>query len=133
MSQAMPARCDSPRLHRPSERCQLRERMAPTINTLAGDPRQTEQKFGGPTGGKKRRQKSYGDQITLMIPIRLLYLRQVDRDKFGGLRVQVKAGKIPGNSLRAQNQRYCGRRMLISSVDLIDQVLPYYAQKNPPS
>jgi DNA-directed RNA polymerase subunit N len=70
----------------------------------------------------------------MMIPIRCFTCGKMIGDKFGDFESRVKAGEDPGKVLDdLKIKRYCCRRMLVSSVDLIDQVLPYYAQKNPPS
>ena len=43
---------------------------------------------------------------------------------------RVKSGEDPGKVLDDLGlKRYCCRRMLISSVDVIDQVLPFYSRK----
>jgi DNA-directed RNA polymerase subunit N len=42
----------------------------------------------------------------------------------------VKSGEDPGKVLDELGlKRYCCRRMLISSVDVIDQVLPFFSRK----
>ncbi|MDG6966689.1 MAG: DNA-directed RNA polymerase subunit N [Nitrososphaerota archaeon] len=70
----------------------------------------------------------------MMIPIRCFTCGKPIGDKFTDFEAKVKAGEDPGKVLDdLKIKRYCCRRMLISSVDLIDQVLPYYAQKSPPS
>ena len=70
----------------------------------------------------------------MMIPIRCFTCGKMIGDKFTDFESRVNAGEDPGKVLDdLKIKRYCCRRMLISSVDLIDQVLPYYAQKTPPS
>jgi DNA-directed RNA polymerase subunit N len=67
----------------------------------------------------------------MMIPIRCFTCGKLIGDKFADFEGRVKGGEDPGKVLDdLQVKRYCCRRMLISSIDLIDQVLPYYAQKN---
>jgi DNA-directed RNA polymerase subunit N len=67
----------------------------------------------------------------LMIPIRCFTCGKMIGDRFVEFESRVKAGEDAGKVLdELKIKRYCCRRMLISSVDLIDQVLPYYAQKN---
>jgi DNA-directed RNA polymerase subunit N len=66
-----------------------------------------------------------------MIPIRCFTCGKMIGDRFVDFESRVKAGEDAGKVLdELKIKRYCCRRMLISSVDLIDQVLPYYAQKN---
>jgi DNA-directed RNA polymerase subunit N len=68
----------------------------------------------------------------MMIPIRCFTCGKMIGDKFTDFESRVKGGEDPGKVLDdLKLKRYCCRRMLISSVDLIDQVLPYYAQKSP--
>lgn len=67
----------------------------------------------------------------MMIPIRCFTCGKLIGDKFADFEAKVKAGEDPGKVLDdLKIKRYCCRRMLVSSVDLIDQVIPYYAQKN---
>ena len=69
-----------------------------------------------------------------MVPIRCFTCGKLIGDKFTEFEAKVKGGEDPSKALDdLKIKRYCCRRMLISSVDLIDQVLPYYAQKSPPS
>ena len=68
----------------------------------------------------------------MLIPIRCFTCGKLIGDKFAEMETRVKAGEDPGKVLDdLQITRYCCRRMMITSVDLIDQVLPYYQQKNP--
>lgn len=70
----------------------------------------------------------------MMLPIRCFTCGKLVGDKFDEFEKRVKAGEDPGKVLDSLGvKRYCCKRMMITSVDLIDQVLPYYAQKNPPS
>jgi DNA-directed RNA polymerase subunit N len=66
----------------------------------------------------------------MMIPIRCFTCGKLVGDKFPAFQARVKAGEDPGKVLDDLGvKRYCCRRMLISSVDVIDQVLPFYSQK----
>jgi DNA-directed RNA polymerase subunit N len=68
----------------------------------------------------------------LLVPIRCFTCGKLIGDKFADLEARVKAGEDAGKVLDELGvTRYCCRRMMITSVDLIDQVLPYYQQKNP--
>ncbi len=68
----------------------------------------------------------------LLVPIRCFTCGKLLGDKFSEMETRVKAGEDPGKVLDdLKVSRYCCRRMMITSVDLIDQVLPYYQQKNP--
>ncbi len=67
----------------------------------------------------------------MMIPIRCFTCGNLIGDKFAPLQSRVKAGEDPGKVLDDLGlKRYCCRRMLISSVDVIDQVLPFYSRKS---
>lgn len=68
----------------------------------------------------------------LLVPIRCFTCGKLIGDKFADFEARTKAGEDPGKVLDDLGvSRYCCRRMMITSVDLIDQVLPYYQQKNP--
>ena len=65
-----------------------------------------------------------------MIPIRCFTCGNLIGDKFTAFQSRVGAGENPADVLDSLGlKRYCCRRMLISSVDVIDQVLPFYAKK----
>jgi DNA-directed RNA polymerase subunit N len=66
----------------------------------------------------------------MMIPIRCFTCGALIGDKFTSFESRVKGGEDPGKVLDDLGlKRYCCRRMLISSVDVIDQVLPFYSRK----
>jgi len=68
----------------------------------------------------------------LLVPVRCFTCGKLIGDKFEEFKAKVQSGEDPGKALDdLQVSRYCCRRMMITSVDLIDQVLPYYSQKNP--
>jgi len=66
----------------------------------------------------------------MMIPIRCFTCGALIGDKFANFQSRVQAGEEPAKVLDDLGvKRYCCRRMLISSVDVIDQVLPFYSRK----
>jgi len=66
----------------------------------------------------------------MMIPIRCFTCGNVVGDKFEPFSERVNAGEDPAKVLDDLGvKRYCCRRMLISSVDVIDQVLPFFSRK----
>jgi len=66
----------------------------------------------------------------MMIPIRCFTCGTLIGDKFTAFQSRVGAGEDPAVVLDSLGlKRYCCRRMLISSVDVIDQVLPFYSKK----
>ena len=68
----------------------------------------------------------------MLVPVRCFTCGKLIGDKFEEFKAKVQSGEDPAKSLDdLQVTRYCCRRMMITSVDLIDQVLPYYSQKNP--
>ncbi|MDA4135620.1 MAG: DNA-directed RNA polymerase subunit N [Thaumarchaeota archaeon] len=68
----------------------------------------------------------------MLVPVRCFTCGKLIGDKFEEFKSKVQGGEDPGKALDdLQISRYCCRRMMITSVDLIDQVLPYYSQKNP--
>jgi DNA-directed RNA polymerase subunit N len=65
-----------------------------------------------------------------MIPIRCFTCGSLIGDKHAAFQSRVKGGEDPAKVLDELGvKRYCCRRMLISSVDVIDQVLPFYNRK----
>ncbi|MDA4120506.1 MAG: DNA-directed RNA polymerase subunit N [Thaumarchaeota archaeon] len=66
----------------------------------------------------------------MMIPIRCFTCGNLIGDKFVIFQSRTKGGEDPGKVLDDLGlKRYCCRRMLISSVDVIDQVLPFFSRK----
>lgn len=66
----------------------------------------------------------------MMIPIRCFTCGKMIGDKFTAFQSRVNGGEDPAKVLDELGvKRYCCRRMLISSVDVIDQVLPFYGKK----
>jgi DNA-directed RNA polymerase subunit N len=66
-----------------------------------------------------------------MVPIRCFTCGKLIGDKFADFESRAKNAENPAKILDDLGiKRYCCRRMMISAVDLIDQVLPYYAQKS---
>jgi len=67
-----------------------------------------------------------------MSPIRCFTCGSLVGDKFSTFQTRVKAGENPEKVLDDLGlKRYCCRRMVISSVDVIDQVLPFFGKKGP--
>lgn len=63
----------------------------------------------------------------MMIPIRCFTCGAVISDKWEEFSTRVKAGEDPGKVLDSLGvARYCCRRMLLSHVDIIDEVLRFY-------
>jgi len=66
----------------------------------------------------------------MLVPIRCFTCGSLVGDKFSTFQTRVKAGEEPAKVLDDLGvKRYCCRRMLISSVDVIDQVLPFFSRK----
>ena len=66
----------------------------------------------------------------MMIPIRCFTCGNLIGDKFTSFQARVKEGEDPAKVLDDLGlRRYCCRSMLISSVDVIDQVLPFFSRK----
>jgi DNA-directed RNA polymerase subunit N len=66
----------------------------------------------------------------MMIPIRCFTCGNLIGDKFTTFTSRVKGGENAAEVLDDLGvKRYCCRRMLISSVDVIDQVIPFYTRQ----
>ncbi len=62
----------------------------------------------------------------MMIPVRCFTCGALIADKYEEYKRRVEAGEEPGKVLDELGvKRYCCRRMFISNVDIIDQILPY--------
>ena len=65
----------------------------------------------------------------MIIPVRCFTCGAVVGDKWEEFASRVKNGEIPGSVLDSLGvSRYCCRRMFLSHVDIIDEVLKFYEQ-----
>ncbi len=63
----------------------------------------------------------------MIIPVRCFTCGKLIGDKWEEFARRVKAGEEPGEVLDSLGiERYCCRRMLLSHVDIIDEVLRFY-------
>ena len=63
----------------------------------------------------------------MLIPIRCFTCGNVIANKYGEYSSRIKAGEDPAGGMDSLNiKRYCCRRMFVSSVETIYQVIPYY-------
>jgi DNA-directed RNA polymerase subunit N len=62
----------------------------------------------------------------MIIPVRCFTCGKLVADKYNEFVTRVKNGEEPSIVLDSLGlKRYCCRRMLISSMDVIDQLMPY--------
>lgn len=63
----------------------------------------------------------------MLIPIRCFTCGNLIANKYGEYSNRVKAGEDPAEIMDSLNiKRYCCRRMFVSTVETIYQVIPYY-------
>ena len=63
----------------------------------------------------------------MLVPVRCFTCGKLIGDKFIHYTNKIKSGEDPGKAMDELNvKRYCCRRMLISSIETIYQVIPYY-------
>ena len=63
----------------------------------------------------------------MIIPVRCFTCGKLIGDKWEEFARRVKAGEEPGGVLDSLGiKRYCCRRMLLSHVEIIDEVLQFY-------
>ena len=63
----------------------------------------------------------------MLIPVRCFTCGNLIADKFDDYQTKVKAGENPEKVLNdLQINRYCCRRMLLTTVETIQQVIPFY-------
>jgi DNA-directed RNA polymerase subunit N len=67
------------------------------------------------------------NKISMLIPIRCFTCGNVIANKYGEYSNRIKAGEDPAEVMDSLGiKRYCCRRMFVSSVETIYQVIPYY-------
>jgi len=63
----------------------------------------------------------------VLIPVRCLTCGKLIADKFDDYQNKIKAGEDPTKTLDSLGlERYCCRRMLLTTVETIQQVIPFY-------
>ena len=63
----------------------------------------------------------------MLIPVRCLTCGKLIADKFEDYQNKIKAGEDPTKTLDYLGlERYCCRRMLLTTVETIQQVIPFY-------
>ncbi len=63
----------------------------------------------------------------MLVPVRCFTCGNVISDKFEEYQNRVKSGEDPAKVLDSLDiSRYCCRRMLLTSVETIQQVIPFY-------
>jgi len=72
---------------------------------------------------------SHRRHLIIIIPVRCFTCGKVVGDKWEEFARRVKAGESAGKVLDNLGvTRYCCRRMLLSHVDIIDEVLKFYVE-----
>jgi len=63
----------------------------------------------------------------MLVPIRCFTCGSLVADKFEDYHTKVKSGEEPAKVLDSLGiKRYCCRRMLLTSVETIQQIIPFY-------
>jgi len=63
----------------------------------------------------------------VLVPVRCFTCGNLVSDKFEEYQNKVKSGEEPAKTLDSLGiKRYCCRRMLLTTVETIQQVLPFY-------
>ena len=63
----------------------------------------------------------------MLIPVRCFTCGNMVADKYDDYQSKIKAGEDPEKVLDSVGvERYCCRRMLLTSVETIQQVIPFY-------
>jgi DNA-directed RNA polymerase subunit N len=63
----------------------------------------------------------------MLVPVRCFTCGNVVADKFEDFQNKIKAGEDPTKILDSlKMERYCCRRMLLTTVESIQQVIPFY-------
>jgi len=65
--------------------------------------------------------------VRMLIPVRCFTCGNMVADKYDDYQNKIKAGEDPEKVLDSVGvERYCCRRMLLTSVETIQQVIPFY-------
>ena len=65
----------------------------------------------------------------MIIPVRCFTCGKLVGDKWEDFATRVKTGEDPSNVLDSLNvTKYCCRRMLLSHVEIIDEILRFYEE-----
>ena len=63
----------------------------------------------------------------MLIPVRCLTCGKMVADKFEDYQSKIKAGEDPSKTLDSLGvERYCCRRMFLTTVETIQQIIPFY-------
>ncbi len=63
----------------------------------------------------------------MLIPVRCFTCGNLIADKYDDFQNKIKAGEEPDKVLDSlELERYCCRRMLLTTVETIQQVIPFY-------
>ena len=63
----------------------------------------------------------------MLVPVRCFTCGNLVADKFEEYQNRVKSGEVPAKVLDSLGiERYCCRRMLLTTVETIQQVIPFY-------
>jgi len=63
----------------------------------------------------------------MLVPVRCFTCGNLIADKFEDYQTKVKSGEKPSQVLDSLGiKRYCCRRMLLTSVETIQQIIPFY-------
>jgi DNA-directed RNA polymerase subunit N len=69
----------------------------------------------------------------MIVPVRCFSCGKVIGDKWEEFNTRVEAGENPGKVLDDLGvTRYCCRRMLLSHVEIIDEIMKFYQEKESP-
>ena len=65
--------------------------------------------------------------VRMLIPVRCFTCGNMIADKYDDYQNKIKAGEEPAKVLDSlEIERYCCRRMLLTTVETIQQVIPFY-------
>ena len=63
----------------------------------------------------------------MLVPVRCFSCGKLIADKYNDYQESIKAGKEPEKVLNELGiERYCCRRMLLTTVESIQQIIPFY-------
>jgi DNA-directed RNA polymerase subunit N len=79
--------------------------------------------------GQKRRKVTGKENGEMIIPVRCFTCGKLIGDRWEEFARRIKTGENPGDVLDSLGiKRYCCRRMVLSNVEIIDEILRFYEE-----
>ena len=79
--------------------------------------------------GRKRRKVTGKEKYGMIIPVRCFTCGKLIGDRWEEFARRIRTGENPGDVLDSLGiKRYCCKRMILSNVEIIDEILRFYEE-----